>query len=662
MKKLYSFRFRKTKEMIQIYKIFELQTDILYNLIEYHKNPNLNSKQKKDLLLLKELIKKIINLKKKEEDLTIKKDPRFDNIKFFSDVEKDSQNSINNTFINTLNDNFEMRKDCHILKNNALNFIPQLEINFSDDIEITKEMIFEFRKDLEQIFENKNFSIIEINKGSFHAVISVQFIFNQFFNFIDNTKNFIKKTVNKLAEKIKNFFFFGKKKKKATSVNEFVKDIDASSKEIIQIYKEKVKGEEINEKTNFYEESKNFTVNDFKEVIDYLSKEDLIKQEKEQLNKNYGEYHKIFDREFEKSLAFSIFEYQLVKIYSIDRVDNEIFKEYKNKCPNEEEKLLFHETKLEFIVSILKTFVDINKNTNYKLGKGFYLSDLFEVSWRNRNSTKIDNNIPKIGDSFSFLVCNTFYSKNQIEQCYKSINNEKLIPLNHLRIAKVKSNTNEIVSENELKNYKKYIQNEYLLSHKEQILPLYAICLRRVEYLIIWRDNNFNINNPNNYENFDKMIEFNKEMQNFAYRELNSKIYYVKTTEEGLKLIDRKKYNKIVIITNGGNNGEEFIQESRKIIGANSIAYVSCFIPKNHIHWVSKLKNTLLSNDKEIFQDFLKIVITENKIEMKKLKMKIENKYQNKFNEFNVDSIFNFPKFMKKGEFSQLEFDPKNNY
>jgi hypothetical protein len=53
------------------------------------------------------------------------------------------------------------------------------------------------------------------------------------------------------------------------------------------------------------------------------------------------------------------------------------------------------------------------------------------------------------------------------------------------------------------------------------------------------------------------------EMQNFAFRELNSKIYHVNTTEEGLKLIDRKKYNKIVIVTNGGNNGEEFIKESR---------------------------------------------------------------------------------------------------
>ena len=657
--------------MIQIYKIFEIETEILNNLIEYHNNPNPSKKQQQDLLKIKERIKSIIKFKKKEEELSIENDPEFDEIKFFTEkdiINEDSQNSIKNTFIKTLNDNLDIKKDNNIIKNNSIKFIPKLEIIFSDDIEITKENIFQFKKELEEIFEDKNFSIIEINKGSFHFHVTLQFIFKKIINKYDNAKtvsNKLKDKVSKFAQKIKNkkFFIFGKKGNKTpNSVNEFVKDIDDSFKEVVTIFQEDVKGEEINEKTNFYEASKAFSINDFNEVIDYLSKEDLLKQEYNQLIKNYGEYYNIFERDFEKALAFSIFEYQLIKIYSIDRDDYQKFKENKNMCPNAEEKLLFHGTKVEYIVSILKTFVDIDRNTTSKLGKGFYLSDLFEVSWRYRSSVYIDNDIPKIGDSFSLLVCNTFYSKNHIELVYEPLFNDILIPMNHLRIAKAKSNPNIIISENELKNYDKYIQNEYLLSHSEQILPIYAISLRRVEYLIIWRDNNFNQNNPNNYENFDEMIKFNKEMQNFAYEELNAKIYYVKTTEEGLKLIDRKKYNKIVIITNGGNNGEEFIQESRKIIGANSIAYVSCFMPKNHIHWVSKLKNTLLSNDKEIFQDFLKIVITENKIKMKKLKMKIENKYQNKFNEFNVDSIFNFPKFMKKGEFSQLEFDPKNNY
>ena len=561
-----------------------------------------------------------------------------------------------------------MKKDCHLIKNNAINFIPQLEINFSDNIEITKKNIIEFKKQLQEIFEDDNFSIIEINKGSTHFLITLQFIFKKLFNKSDKAKQLSKKVKNKVIEyleKIKDldFCFFGKKgdKIKPNTVNEFVKDIETSEKEIIQIFKEKVKGEEINEKTNFYEASKSFSINDFNEVIDYLSKEDLAKQEYEQLVKNYGEYYNIFQNDFEKALTFSIFEYQLIRIYTIDRDDYEIFKENKNNCPNVEEKLLFHGTKVDYIVSILSSFIDISRNTCTKLGKGFYLSDLFEVSWRYRSSTSVDSDIPKIGDSFSILVCNTFYSKNHVELCYKPIYNEKLIPLNHLRIAKVKSDTNEVLSKEELENYKYYIQQEYLLSHKEQILPIYAISLRRVEYLIIWRDNNFDKNNPNNYEEFEKMFAFNLEMQNFAYRELNAKIYYVKTTEEGLKLIDRKKYNKIIIITNGGNNGEDFIKNARKIIGANSIAYVSCYIPNNHINWVSKLPNTLLSDDKEIFQDFLRNTISENKTEMNNLKIKIENKYGKKFNEFDQDTIFNFPKFMNEGQFSQLEFDSNNN-
>jgi hypothetical protein len=199
--------------MIQIYKIFEIETEILFNLIEYHKNSNPSSKQDEDLLVIKEKIYKIINFKKKEEDLTFKKDPELD-IKFFTDenvIEKDSQNSIKNTLIKTLNDNFEMKKDCHLIKNNALNFIPQLEINFDDNIEITKQMIFELKKELEEIFEDKNFSIIEVNKGSIHFFVSLQFIFKKCLTINDNLKTSfekIKKRLSKYIENIKNLCFF----------------------------------------------------------------------------------------------------------------------------------------------------------------------------------------------------------------------------------------------------------------------------------------------------------------------------------------------------------------------------------------------------------------------------------------------------------------------
>ena len=668
--KLFLFRFKKAKELIQIYKIFELITDIIDSIIQYNKlSKNFNLSNKFQVIMR---AKKIINFKKKEERLIVKKDPELDNIKLFSgDILNNinSKNSPKNLILKTIYDDFEIKRDCHLIKNNTINFIPQIEIIFANSMNITKELVKEFKKELRKIFEDDNFSIIEINKGSTHFLISLQFIFKKVKVFDEriNLKEFFKRTKNKVSEyvdKIKEFDFYKKKKKgnnKINAVNEFIKDINDSEKEIIQQFEEKLKGNDIIQNTNFYEAAKSFSMNDFEELINYISQDELTKQEYNQLLKNYEEYYNIFERYFEKALAFSIFEYQLVKIYTIDRDDYELFIKNKAECEEVEEKLLFHGTKVEYIASILKTFVDIDRNTCTKLGKGFYLSDLFEVSWRYRNSKDVDKKIPEIGDSFPILVCNTFYSKNNVEVCYKGVYDDNLIPKNHIRIAKVKSDTSEVISEEELKDYKKYIQNEYLISHQEQVLPIYAIYLRRVEYLIVWRDNNFDKSNPNNYEDFDIMTEFNLEMQNFAYKELNARIYYVKTTEEGLKLIDRKKYNKIIISTNGGNNGEEFIKEARKIMEGNTIAYVSCYIPENHIDWVSKLPNTLLSDDKKIFQDFLKSAITENKLEMKELKNKIQKKYDKEFKEFNEDTAFVFPTFLKEGTFDDLKFKPEYN-
>ncbi len=48
-----------------------------------------------------------------------------------------------------------------------------------------------------------------------------------------------------------------------------------------------------------------------------------------------------------------------------------------------------------------------------------------------------------------------------------------------------------VIPENKLKSYNKFKGTEYLVTEKYQILPLLAIIIERVEYLIVWRDNNF---------------------------------------------------------------------------------------------------------------------------------------------------------------------------
>ena len=68
--------------------------------------------------------------------------------------------------------------------------------------------------------------------------------------------------------------------------------------------------------------------------------------------------------------------------------------------------------------------------------------------------------------------------------------------------------------------------------------------MKRLEYLVIWRDYNFSLDNPNNYslQVFQEIQNFHREIKKIISREFNSKIYYTTTTEEALELIERKKY------------------------------------------------------------------------------------------------------------------------
>ena len=73
-------------------------------------------------------------------------------------------------------------------------------------------------------------------------------------------------------------------------------------------------------------------------------------------------------------------------------------------------------------------------------------------------------------------------------------------------------------------------------------------------------------------------------------------------------MIKRKKYNKIIIITNGGNNGEYFIKKAREIIGSNTIACCSAYAVENHINWVKNMENVLILKGLDFHKKFFKCV------------------------------------------------------
>ena len=135
-------------------------------------------------------------------------------------------------------------------------------------------------------------------------------------------------------------------------------------------------------------------------------------------------------------------------------------------------------------------------------------------------------------------------------------------------------------------------------------------------------------------------------------------IYTFETSEEALELINRKKYNKIILISNvGGKNleGKKFIDRARGIIGNNVIAL---FLAYNisHLKWITEYKNALFSNNPSFYEKYIEC-FNENysiKNKINKLRAEMEAYYQVMFN-FD-DNYLEFPYFKEEGKFSDLSF------
>ena len=60
---------------------------------------------------------------------------------------------------------------------------------------------------------------------------------------------------------------------------------------------------------------------------------------------------------------------------------------------------------------------------------------------------------------------------------------------NGIRFYKVDYISN-ILSREDLENYNGFIGTEYLISDHSQFIPLFDVIMERIEFLVIWRDNN----------------------------------------------------------------------------------------------------------------------------------------------------------------------------
>jgi len=147
------------------------------------------------------------------------------------------------------------------------------------------------------------------------------------------------------------------------------------------------------------------------------------------------------------------------------------FEMEKKNCENTIVKFLFHGTLIKNAKNILSSqFWD---SKSHAFGKGVYFTDMLDYTWR-YSQEKRTSRIPKIGDSFSIVVSEIYYNNNMFETVYDTEKINLEVPKYGIRhgFGNFKGEKNY---EKKLKDSHRFIGNEFLITDKNQILPLYKI-------------------------------------------------------------------------------------------------------------------------------------------------------------------------------------------
>ena len=387
----------------------------------------------------------------------------------------------------------------------------------------------------------------------------------------------------------------------------------------------------------------------------------------------YEEYNSFFEKEFIKDLKQTFFDYSLVSLNILERNDEYIYKQKRNECPNMIKRILYHGTQIDPIAEILTDNFKYSRKPFY--GMGIYFSDMIDYTsfycGGNNFDGRRDNfgKIIPINNSFSLIASEIFYDKSKLIHIKDSslrLNYElnsfptyndlkeyfpdKMVQPNGIHFIKV-DHDGEPIGDNTVLKEGQFIGTEYAITELYQIFPIYSLTLKRNEYFVLWRDPNFSEGN-----NFSEYLYQRILFCNYI---ANMNIYCETSTEEALKFLWRRKYNKIILITSVGEDlsGKKFVEVARQILGFNVIVlFFSSNI--NNLKWIQNFDNCLYTNEKGIYEYYIS---NFNKYGLKNLKKMVERKYNITLKDFSDDFI-SYPKFVNNIEFKELNYSEKNPY
>ena len=429
-------------------------------------------------------------------------------------------------------------------------------------------------------------------------------------------------------------------------------DLDPKTKvdENIKIIMSKKNGRNIINFSNFVDEKINTNVLQW--ILNFLNGNYLMQVNdiKFRLGK-FVNYNTYFERELYKALQRSYFEFSVVSLCLIDREYFDTYEKEKQKCPNRVDKLLFHGTQIHPISCILTGMFRRSEYQCYQHGKGVYFTDCLDYCWfygGEVNNRANMNTIPKIGDTFTAISSIVYYDRTKYMRV-KNYKEREKPEKNAINFAYADAEFETV----ENPNFTKFVGNEYVVWDLDQICPFISVKFRREEYCVIWRDDNFSKNAVFNNE-FDEIFKnFLKERLKYIRQAGKYNIYTFDNSEEALNMVRRKKYNKIILLSNVGPNrgGKQFVDKARKIIG-NDVIVLFLAYNVDHLNWIKDYKNAIFSNDSKFYEEYLDSFSDKNKL--KQLINKLQNHYHV---QFNFDEKFDvFPNYKDKGKYSDITF------
>ena len=152
-----------------------------------------------------------------------------------------------------------------------------------------------------------------------------------------------------------------------------------------------------------------------------------------------------------------------------------------------------------------------------------------------------------------------------------------------------------------------------------------------------------------------KYSEHALHTKNLAKQLLGINMYGVGEVDDALKIIKRKKYNKVILLSNVGivDQAKKFIEDVRSILKFNVIVlfYTSKL---SHLNWIKDFPNALFTISEDFFREY---ILNFNTNGLNTLKSKIETYYNQKLDKFKVDLSYPLFNEVKNKDYNYIEMD-----